>query len=225
MSKLAAKNPNPPRLDGQRILVVEENAHAASLARQTLLSAGASEVVTAADGHAALRQLSSFQPDILVADLTMPGMSGLELTRIVRQSALDTNADVPDPSIPIVVVSAFGSRASVQTARSAGIDAYVIKPFSIGSLVKRVDRASRRSADFIVNPAYVGPDRRTRSGTGAGHRRFTDMPVAANESSPDPDVRVAPSADLEADEMANSLLMELYAHIRALEAERAAQAG
>lgn len=143
MPKLAAKNSNPPRLDGQRILMVEENAYAANLAPQTPLS--------------------------------------------------------------------------------AGMDACVVKPFSIGSLVKRVDRASRRSADFIVNPAYVSPDRRARSGTGAGQRRFIDMPVAANESSPDPDVRVAPSADLEGDEVANTLLMELYAHIRALEAERAAQ--
>lgn len=225
MSKLAARDPNPPRLDGQRILVVEENAHAANLARQTLLSAGAAEVVTVIDGHAALRQLSSFQPDILVADLAMPGMSGLELTRIVRQSALDANAEVPDPAIPIVLVSTSGSDGSVRTAQSAGIDAYVIKPFSIGSLVTRVDRASRRTADFIINPAYVGPDRRARAGAANGHRRFTDPPVAANESSPDSELRLAPSADLEADEVANSLLMELYAHIRALEAERAAEAG
>lgn len=211
------------RLDGQRILVVEDNANAAALARQTLLSAGAAAVATAIDGHDALRQLSSFQPDIVVTDLNMPGMGGLELTRIVRQSALEPHADVPDPSIPIVLVSAFASRGSVRTARSAGIDGFVIKPFSIGSLIKRVDRASRRTADFIVHPAYVGPDRRTKAGTGG--QRLTDPPTAANDIGPEPALRLAPAADPRADEAANSLLMELYAHIRALEAERSAERG
>jgi CheY-like chemotaxis protein len=221
MSKPAAKDPKQPRLHGQRILVVEDNANAANLARQTLLSGGAAEVVTEADGQAALRRLSTFQPDVLVTDLIMPGMGGLELTRAVRQSALDPNGDVPNPSIPIVLVSAFASRGSVRTARSAGIDAFVIKPFSIGSLIKRVDRASRRTADFIVHPAYVGPDRRTRPG--AGGQRLTDIPVAANDGAPEPFLRLAASTDPEADDGANSLLMELYAHIRALEAERSTE--
>jgi CheY-like chemotaxis protein len=223
MSKSVAKDPNPPRLDGQRILVVEDNAHAAALARQTLLSAGASEVVTAVDGQAALRQLSSFRPDILVTDMNMPGMDGLELTRTVRKAALDPHVDVPDPTIPIVLVSAFGSRSSVRAARSAGIDGFVIKPFSIGALIKRVDRASRRSADFIIHPAYVGPDRRTRPGP--GRQRLTDPPAAANDAMPETTLRLAPATDPDADETANSLLMELYAHIRALEAERPAERG
>jgi CheY-like chemotaxis protein len=211
------------RLDGRRILVVEDNSNAAALARQTLLSAGAAAVATATDGHEALRRLSSFQPDILVTDLNMPGMGGLELTRIVRQSALDPHADVPNPSIPIVLVSAFASHGSVRTARSAGIDAFVIKPFSIGSLIKRVDRASRRTADFIVHPGYVGPDRRTKSGVGG--QRLTDIPVAANDGAPEPVLRLAASTDPEVDDGATSLLMELYAHIRALEAERSVEQG
>jgi CheY-like chemotaxis protein len=223
MSKPVVQNPNLPRLDGQRVLVVEDNAHAAALARQTLLSAGASEVVTAADGHAALRQLSSFRPDVLVTDLNMPGMGGLELTRVVRQAALDPHADVPDPAIPIILVSAFGSRAEVRTAQSAGIDGFVVKPFSIGSLIKRVDRASRRTADFIVHPGYVGPDRRTQSGAGA--RRLADPQPPANDCGPEPTLRLSPCGDPEANDSANSLLMELYAHIRALETERSLQQG
>jgi DNA-binding response OmpR family regulator len=120
-------------------------------------------------------------------------------------------------------VTAFSDRDAVRTAQAAGIDTFVVKPYSIGSLIKRVDRASRRTADFIVHPAYVGPNRRSEAGS--GRRRLTDAPPPANDCGPESTLRLSPCDDPEADDTANSLLMELYAHIRALEAERGAEQG
>ncbi len=198
MPRSAVKDQRLWPLDGQRILVVEDNAHTAALVRQALLAAGAFEVVVAGDGRQALAQLASMRPDVLVTDMMMPVVGGMELIRAVRQAALEPDASVPDPTIPIVMVSAFGTRQAVRLARAAGIDAFVVKPFSLGSLVKRVDRAGRRTLPFIVDADYVGPERRTVQGAGA--RRATDAPMDS-----------APSA---------SQLKALYARIKEMENER-----
>ena len=188
-------------LDGQRILGVEDNPNTAALVRQALLAAGAFEVVVAADGRQALAQLAHLRPDVLVTDMVMPVVGGMELSRAVRQAALEPNDGVPDPSIPLVMVSAFATRDAVRLARAAGIDAFVVKPFSLGSLVKRVDRAGRRSVAFIIGPDYVGPDRRSKPGRGA--RRGSDG-----------DADHTPSA---------SQLQALYAQIKVLENEKTAE--
>ena len=200
MPRPARKDPRQWPLDGQRILVVEDNAHTAALVRQALLAAGAYEVVVAGDGSQALSVLGQMRPDVLVTDMVMPVTGGLELVNIVRQAALSPNVGVPDPTIPIVLVSAFANRQSVRDAQAAGIDAFVVKPFSLGSLVKRVDRAGRRTVAFIIGPNYIGPDRRAKRGGGA--RRRTD-PVDAGAV-----------VDSE------SQLKALYARIKAMESER-----
>ena len=202
MSPLIPKDEPHWPLHGKRILVVEDHAHTAALMREALLAAGAVEVVVAGDGRQALSLLTILRPDVLVTDMVMPVSGGLELISAVRQAALEPNPEVPDPTIPIVLVSAFGSRNAVRTAQAAGIDTFVIKPFSLGSLLRRVDRAANRMVEFIVEPGYVGPDRRTVAGRGV--RRRTD----------DPDAEHVPTA---------SQLKALYDRIKALESERAVE--
>jgi two-component system chemotaxis response regulator CheY len=214
-----AKDPQQWPLDGQRILVVEDNAHTAALVRQALLAAGAAQVAVAANGRLAMAELAKFRPDVLVTDLRMPVVDGMELIGTVRQAALWPNADVPDPTIPIVMVSAFASRASVRAAQAAGVDAFVVKPFSLGSLVKRVDRAGRRTGEFVVSTSYVGPERRTRPAKG-GKRRSdaAALPAAAQTLRLTGPAEVAPEAG------SASQLKELYGRIQAMEVERAAAA-
>jgi CheY-like chemotaxis protein len=210
-------------LKGQRILVAEENAHMAGLVRQSLLSAGAQEVRVAGDGENALAQLSQFRPDVLVADMAMPMPGGLELVRAVRQAALTANSSVPNPAMPIVVVAAFASRQSVRMAQAAGIDAFVIKPFSIGSLVKRVHRAGRRTAEFIVHPAYVGPDRRSRQRSPEEEAQHAAQATAAAEAeAAKPALRLVKPGDPIPEDASPSLLKMLYSRIQELESEQTA---
>ncbi|MDB5431368.1 MAG: response regulator receiver protein [Caulobacter sp.] len=216
-----------PPLEGRRILVVDDHAHTAILVKQTLLSAGAAEVAVANDGEMALAMLPSFRPDLIVTDMMMPVIGGMELVRVVRQAALTPNAGVPDPTVPIVLVSAFGSRRAVRAARQAGIDAFVVKPFSVGSLVKRVDRAGNRTADFVVRADYVGPDRRTsEKRKGPAHRALDMEPVAlipiADDTLASHPLRVVTQEDV-AGEGGPSMLQALYDRIRDLEEERAAE--
>jgi two-component system chemotaxis response regulator CheY len=208
MSRSRSKDAAKPPLEGMRILVVEDNAHTAALVRQTLLAAGALEVAIAVDGSKAMSALRTFKPDVLVTDRMMPVTDGMTLIRSVRQAALEPNAHVPDPAVPIVLVSGFSSHGGVREARAAGIDAFVVKPFSVDSLVKRVERAGKRKAAFIVTDGYIGPDRRARAGE--GDRRRSD--------------RMAPSPNVSAPKAPPpTLLKTLYERIQDLEQEREPQ--
>lgn len=219
-----------PPLDGRRILVVEDHAHTAQLVKQTLVAAGAYEVILATDGEDALRMLPSVRPDIIVTDMIMPVVGGLELVETVRRAALTPDPAVPNPRVPIVLVSAFASREAVRIARGKGIDAFVVKPFSIGSLVKRVDRAGNRQAEFIVSEAYVGPCRRGAPGSNRG-RRIKDLippeqmaPVRtapAPKPAPEPPpLALVDEKTLPPEHAGPSQLAALYARIRELEDER-----
>jgi two-component system chemotaxis response regulator CheY len=212
-------------LDGRRILVVDDHAHTAILLKQTLLQAGAIEVMVVGDGEEALAVLPSYRPDMIVTDLMMPGVDGMELARVVRQAALTPNSAVPNPTIPIVLVSAFGSRRKVRAARQAGIDAFVVKPFSVGSLVKRVDRAGRRTAEFIVRADYVGPDRRAPGKRKGAAFRLPDfetpvLPIPEDETLATRPLQVVAEADPLPEAGVPSQLQALYARIRELEEER-----
>lgn len=215
----------PQPLEGKRILVVEDHNHTAILLKQTLLHAGAVEVHVVSDGEAALAILPAYRPDMIITDMVMPNMDGMELTRAVRQAALTPNPTVPNPSVPIVLVSAFGSRRSVRLARQAGIDAFVVKPFSVGSLVKRVDRAARRTAEFIVRADYVGPDRRAGGKRRGAAFRLPDeetpiLPIPEGETLATRPLHVVAEAEPLPEAGVPSQLAALYERIRALEEER-----
>jgi CheY-like chemotaxis protein len=169
-----------PPLDGMRILVVEDNLNSAALIKQMLLAAGALEIVVASNGADARPILSSFKPDVLVTDRRMPVEDGIALITAVRQAARTPNAGVPNPAMPIVVVSGDCAPGAVREALGAGIDAFVVKPFSFDSLIKRVERAGKRTSNFVVDAGYVGPDRRRRAGRGT--RRRADREAGRGEA-------------------------------------------
>ena len=180
-------------LYGMRILLVEDNDNTAIMIKQMLIFAGAFEVAVANNGFDAKYILSGFRPHIIVTDSNMPVEDGISLTLSVRQAALEPSARVPDPTIPIVLVSGNTAATAVSNAQAAGIDAFVAKPFSFDSLVKRVRHASKRNVIFVVNTSYVGPDRRRRSGHGArratdedAHQPTTPMVNPLVEASPSP---------------------------------------
>lgn len=212
-------------LEGWRILVVDDHAHTAVLVKQTLLHAGAAEVQVATDGEQALAILPHWRPDVIVTDMVMPGLDGMALAKVVRQAALSPNALVPNPTIPIVLVSAFGSRKSVRAARQAGVDAFVVKPFSAGSLIKRVDRAGRRTVEFIVCPEYVGPCRRGPGSRKGAQFRLPEeetpvRPIPEGETLATRPEQVVREPEPLPDAGIPSQLQVLYDRIRELEDER-----
>jgi DNA-binding response OmpR family regulator len=126
------------------ILVVEDEPRIVELARDYLEHAGF-RVVTANDGRTALEMARRDRPDLVVLDLGLPGLDGLDVTRELRK----------DGSIPIVMVTARDDELDKLLGLELGADDYLTKPFSPRELVARVKAVLRRadrpveSADLI----------------------------------------------------------------------------
>jgi two-component system alkaline phosphatase synthesis response regulator PhoP len=118
----------------KRILVVEDEPKIARLARDYLQRAGF-EVLTAGDGKGALVLARSRKPDLIVLDLGLPGLDGLDVIRALRRGS----------AVPIVVVSARGEESDRVVGLELGADDYLVKPFSPNELVARVRAVLRRT--------------------------------------------------------------------------------
>ena len=105
---------------GDPVLIVDDNAQNLKLAR-VILSVEGYEVQTAGDAEEALRVLASFTPRLILMDLQLPGMDGLQLTRLLRR----------DPAwqhTRIVALTAYAMKGDEEKALDAGCDGYITKP-------------------------------------------------------------------------------------------------
>lgn len=121
-----------------RILIVDDESQIARVLR-TGLTAHGYETQIANDGVMALEIFNDWKPDLVVTDLAMPNMSGLELCRKIRSFS----------KIPIIVLSVRGEEKTKVEALDAGADDYITKPFGIDELLARVRAIQRR-----VNTEY-----------------------------------------------------------------------
>jgi len=131
-----------------RILVVDDEPQITRVPKTTLQSQGY-EVKTAADGETALNLSVDWIPDLIVTDLSMPLMSGIDLCRSVRERS----------QVPIIVLSVREEERNKIAALDAGADDYVTKPFSVNELLARVRANLRRVAatkEEIVEPLETG---------------------------------------------------------------------
>ncbi len=125
----------PAELSRRNILVVDDEAQITRVLRTTL-SANGYTVRTAGDGDEALEVMRGWPPDLVVTDLSMPNMGGLELCRRIRAKS----------TVPIIVLSVRGEEKAKVEALDAGADDYVTKPFNMNELLARVRAGLRRSA-------------------------------------------------------------------------------
>lgn len=119
--------------NGASILVVDDERQIVRMLRASLQSSGY-RVSAAANGAEALERFAAERPDLLITDLAMPEMSGLELTQAIRRSA----------QTPIIVLSVRGSDTMKVQALDEGADDYLTKPFSMPELLARVRAQLRR---------------------------------------------------------------------------------
>jgi two-component system response regulator RegX3 len=117
-----------------RVLIVEDEPGYLDALEVSLEREGF-DLTIAADGRSGLEAFRSAHPDILLLDLMLPGMSGLDVLRKVRAES----------DVPVIVVSAKDSESDVVTALELGADDYLTKPYSIRELLARIRVAMRRS--------------------------------------------------------------------------------
>jgi two-component system KDP operon response regulator KdpE len=119
----------------RNILVVDDESQITRVLR-TSLSGHGYNVRTAGDGDEALEVMRQWTPDLVITDLSMPNMGGLELCRRIRAKS----------SLPIIVLSVRGEEQPKVEALDSGADDYVTKPFNMNELVARVRAGLRRAA-------------------------------------------------------------------------------
>ncbi len=136
----------------EHILVVEDDRRIRDMLRRGLLFEGYS-VDAAEDGESALRSAREQLPDVVILDLMLPGMDGLEVTRRLRSAS----------DVPIIILTARDSVPDRVTGLDAGADDYIVKPFAFDELLARLRALFRRHrmeadpeiyrfADLTLNP-------------------------------------------------------------------------
>lgn len=121
----------------EKVLVVDDEEDILELLSFNLSREGY-RVLCAASGEEALRMAQSEAPDLIVLDLMLPGIDGLEATRILKN-------DTGTGDIPIVMLTAKGEEADIVTGLELGADDYITKPFSTRVLIARVKAVLRRN--------------------------------------------------------------------------------
>jgi two-component system KDP operon response regulator KdpE len=131
--------------DHRRILLVDDESQITRVLRTSLSSQGYDTRV-ANDGETALEIMKDWTPDLVVTDLSMPNMDGLELCRRIRAHS----------QIPIIVLSVRGQERTKVQALDAGADDYITKPFGMEELLARVRANLRRvPANDEVRPRII----------------------------------------------------------------------
>jgi two-component system KDP operon response regulator KdpE len=137
-----------------RILVVDDESQITRVLRTTLSSNGY-DVRTAADAESALEVFGDWKPDLVITDLNMPGMTGVDLCKALRKKS----------EVPVIVLSVKGEERTKIEALDSGADDYVTKPFSSAELLARIRSNLRRApaapeATFEMGDFFIDFDAR-----------------------------------------------------------------
>lgn len=123
-------------MEKKKILVVDDEEHIANLIRVRLECAGEYEVKLLFEATDIISQVRAFKPDVILLDLLMPDIGGLEVCRRLNEDAITY-------AIPIIVVSALSKDIDKLKAYRLGIIDYIIKPFDSKLLIAAIERAIR----------------------------------------------------------------------------------
>ena len=128
-----------------KILVIEDEVRSAKWLKVYLKNAGYS-VELAYDGTSGLKAARTVAPDLIILDLMLPGLSGSEICRIIRNES----------DVPVIMLTAKGSREDRIDGFTYGADDYIVKPFDVDEVIARVKAVLRRSAGTADHCAKCG---------------------------------------------------------------------
>lgn len=154
------------------ILIVEDNKPMGELLRSILSTFGFQTIHTATNGREGFKIFCDYAPDIVLADWMMKPVNGITLARMIR-----TDKRSPNRFTPVILMTGFSERRRVFQARDAGITEFMVKPFQVDVLYKRLEQIIENPRQFVDCTDFFGPDRRRKRPDPAydgPFRRITD---------------------------------------------------
>jgi len=145
----------------KRILLVDDHTHVRSIFTSILNGLGMFRLSTADRADRALSTLQAEPIDLVITDFNMPGLSGIGLAQRIRQEIRSKNPRF-NPSMPIIMITSFGTKKCLIAARDAGVDEFLAKPFTTLGVAERIDSAINMQRPFVVSDNYIGPCRRRK---------------------------------------------------------------
>ena len=145
------------RFDRLKVMVVDDNPHMRKLVVTILQAFGVVQTFEATDGTKAWAMLREANPDVVILDWMMDGISGIELVKMVR-----TSEQTPNPFIPIVMLTGYSQAEHVRQARDAGCNEFLAKPVSVKAILSRLVSVIEHPRPYVRTKVYFGPCRRRR---------------------------------------------------------------
>ena len=146
------------RYDLLKILLVDDNHHMRVLLAEILKVVGVKHIFEASDGAQGLKLLRGQRVDIIITDLSMKPLDGIDFVRLLRNSP-----DSPDQMCPVIMITGHSTLQRVQEARNAGVNEFLAKPLTARGVVERISQVIDHPRQYVRTPNYFGPDRRRRS--------------------------------------------------------------
>ncbi len=125
-----------------KILLVDDSRTIRNIQKNTLKMLGHSDVTEAADGLEALKAIAKQRPDLMLVGWTMPNMDGIALIKRVRET---------DNKLPIIMVTTESEKSRVLEALKAGVNNYVVKPFTADTLAEKINQTMAKFAGVQVS--------------------------------------------------------------------------
>ena len=146
------------RFDLLKILLVDDNHHMRILLTEILRAIGVRDVFEATDGAEALQLMRSHAIDIIMTDLAMHPLDGIDFVRLLRNSP-----DSPNPMAPVIMITGHSTMKRVAEARDVGVTEFLSKPVTAKGVLDRINRVVESPRPFVRTGDYFGPDRRRRN--------------------------------------------------------------
>jgi len=143
------------RLSQIRVLLVDDEMQILRLVSDVLTQFGFKDITMAHNGREAIELISKQRFDFIITDWRMPEVEGIDVIKFVR-----TAPESPAKRVPIIMLSGNTEATYVIQARNAGVNEYVIKPFTAEQLIKRLRAIIENPRSFVDAPNYHGPSRR-----------------------------------------------------------------
>lgn len=163
------------------VMIVDDNDHMRRLLRSILEALSVSQVREAANGMVALNDRKLMVPDVIITDMMMEPLNGLEFTRMLRD-----DPSHPATRVPVLMVTGFSEKQHVEAARDAGVTEFLAKPVTVKGVGARLESLLNNPRRFIRSQSFSGPDRRRRQLPVEDDMRQSDTPVPRQTVTPLP---------------------------------------